>query len=188
MGDALLPMAQMDLHGSVQHAPADTGGRLAAGSHVAHPADKRFFSHSGACQASTNNLLQIPHPPQIADTSARPPIHSCRSGAPVTLLGANKAQLPCSLVVSSKEVGDELLHVVAINRLTPEAALAQVRLTFTVDTHGVILSASDTPAKLFGFQPRSMVGRSIALLLDLLQPTKGDQARLMAALEAMYVR
>lgn len=52
-------------------------------------------------------------------------------------------------------------------------ALNERRLALRVDSRGTILGVTDTPASLFGFPPESLLGRSLALVLDLLRHTEG---------------
>ncbi|KAG2430818.1 hypothetical protein HXX76_009794 [Chlamydomonas incerta] len=106
-----------------------------------------------------------------ANTSAPP--HSCRSGVAVSLCGFDEAEGPVTrpfkLQMQQRLVPKlgQRVHVLSLEQLTKEQAAAQRRLKLTVDMNGGITGADDAPAKLFGVDPKSLVGTALGELVDL---------------------
>ncbi|KXZ43615.1 hypothetical protein GPECTOR_85g345 [Gonium pectorale] len=111
--------------------------------------------------------------------AAAAPAYSCRRGVAVCLNtrgdehGNGPGLKPFRLTVQQRmaDGGGSKVHVVSLVPLTMEQALAERCLSLTADLTGTILEADDrTPAELFGADPRSLAGRSLAQLVDLFRP------------------
>ncbi|KAG2430820.1 hypothetical protein HXX76_009796 [Chlamydomonas incerta] len=107
------------------------------------------------------------------DANTPAPPHSCRSGVAVSLCGFDEAEGPVTrpfkLQMQQRLVPKlgQRVHVLSLERLTKEQAAAQRRLKLTVDMNGGITGADDAPAKLFGVDPKSLVGTALGELVDL---------------------
>ncbi|KAG2445087.1 hypothetical protein HYH02_008954 [Chlamydomonas schloesseri] len=107
------------------------------------------------------------------DANTPAPPHSCRSGVAVSLCGFSEAEGPVTrpfkLQMQQRLVPKlgQRVHVLSLEQLTAEQAAAQRRLKLTVDMNGGITGAEDAPAKLFGVDPKSLVGKALGELVDL---------------------
>ncbi|KAG2445088.1 hypothetical protein HYH02_008955 [Chlamydomonas schloesseri] len=108
------------------------------------------------------------------DANTPAPPHSCRSGVAVSLCGFSEAEGPVTRpfklqmqhrILPNK--GPNRVHVLSLEKLTPEQVASQRRLKLTVDMNGGITGAEDAPAKLFGVDPKSLVGKALGELVDL---------------------
>ncbi|PNH03659.1 Tiny macrocysts protein B [Tetrabaena socialis] len=108
-----------------------------------------------------------------------PPRHSCRSGLAVSLT-AYSEQLgpitkPFRLSMQPRLVGGgsggAKVHIVAMEEVSMEEALAERRLRLTLDLRGTITDTDETaPVGLFGVCPVDLRGKSIAQFIDLFKP------------------
>lgn len=69
---------------------------------------------------------------------------------------------PAPLPFFPLQVGDTMLHVVRVEPSDWERGMQERRLALTVDEHGTVLQASDSPMALFGFSAATVVGNNIA--------------------------
>jgi hypothetical protein len=90
------------------------------------------------------------------------------------------------LAISSREEDEEQQHVVQIEVLSTEQALALQRLTLQMDASGCILQASDAPQALFGFRPAALVGQNLASCLDVFRLQQ--ESELQAGIKALAAR
>lgn len=97
---------------------------------------------------------------------AKVPICSCRKGAPVVLITANRAQIPAKLEISTREQGDENIYIVKMKPVTFPVALNDRRVSLHIDARGVVLDISNTPQSTFGFKPSILVGRNLHDIID----------------------
>lgn len=117
-----------------------------------------------------------------AAIAAPPPFH-----ATLDRCFTNSQQVPFKISVSTREqAGQEVQHVVLLQKLTWDEALALKRLSVTVDDAGTILNAVAGSTSLFGFRPAMLVGRSVAQLLDVFEPLKDNRARLTHCLVRIW--
>lgn len=54
-------------------------------------------------------------------------------------------------------------------------ALDERRLKLVLDSHGIVTWASPSPSSLYGFDPQSLVGNSIAYVVDVLRPDAASE-------------
>ncbi|KAG2454201.1 hypothetical protein HYH02_001236 [Chlamydomonas schloesseri] len=106
-----------------------------------------------------------------------PPPYSCRSGVTLSLCGYDESEGPVDVPfrmrlqqrLSTTPKGPGRVHVMAFERRTREQAVSERRMRLTVDLSGTITSADPAPASLFGVDPRHVLGRSLADLVDVFQ-------------------
>ncbi|KAG2430819.1 hypothetical protein HXX76_009795 [Chlamydomonas incerta] len=108
------------------------------------------------------------------DANTPAPPYSCRSGVAVSLCGFSEAEGPVTRpfklqmqhrILPNK--GLNRVHVLSLEQLTKEQVVSEHRLKLTVDMNGGITGADDAPAKLFGVDPKSLVGKALGELVDL---------------------
>lgn len=115
-------------------------------------------------------------------------MRSCRNGVPVVLVSSTKAHVSCKLTVHTRDLADEVQHVVQVQCITLAEALDERRLSLIIDATGVIQSASSVPLALFGLKPAGLVGRNLCEIVDILKPLKDDEEQLRNVLSAIYTR
>lgn len=114
--------------------------------------------------------------------NAAPPPHSCRSGLAVLMqvTGAQgrRTSAPFRLFMRKRMGMDEPFSVCSLQQCTLAFALDERRLLLELDAAtGLVQSVSNSPAQLFGFDPRVLVGKTVASCLDIFKqprrPTGG---------------
>ncbi|KXZ43099.1 hypothetical protein GPECTOR_102g52 [Gonium pectorale] len=120
--------------------------------------------------------------PGRPDAPAPPaPPQSCRSGVPVYLSGHTArdgpVRLPFRLRIEPRliEGGERRVYAVSLSKITEEEALSHRRLRLEVEMDGTISSAGPSPESLFGVNAESLVGTSIAQLLDAFAPLRQQE-------------
>ncbi|KAG2445524.1 hypothetical protein HXX76_000139 [Chlamydomonas incerta] len=122
---------------------------------------------------------------ELDATSPAPP-HSCRSGVAVSLCGFAEVEGPvtrplCMLRMQHRILpgkGLTRVHVLSLEQLSKNQVAAHRRLKLAVDMNGGITGAEDAPAELFGVDPRALVGKALADLVDLFRATGEQQGPL----------
>ncbi|KAG2432647.1 hypothetical protein HXX76_008987 [Chlamydomonas incerta] len=130
------------------------------------------------------HLLAVPPGKSWGDNAAAAavshgvsPPYSCRSGVTLSLCGYDESEGPVDVPfrmrlqqrLSTTPKGPGRVHVMAFERRTREQAVAERRMRLTVDLSGTITAADPAPAALFGVDPRHVIGRSLADLVDVFQ-------------------
>lgn len=101
--------------------------------------------------------------------------YGCRSSL-TTLIGTTpRTQRPVKLNIRSTEEGGEPQHVIKLLPSSLARGLDERRVRLHVSPAGMVLDVSgDNPTSLFGFDPRVLVGRSLAEVVDVMrQPGLG---------------
>ncbi|GAX73349.1 hypothetical protein CEUSTIGMA_g802.t1 [Chlamydomonas eustigma] len=102
------------------------------------------------------------------------PPYSCRSGLPVCLMGtSDEGPVPKPYKIKIKtrrlEKLGEATTIVEMEKCTMTQALDERRLTVITDQQGIIIKVGESPAALFGINPKDMVGKAISSYVDVLQ-------------------
>eukprot|EP00798_Chlamydomonas_sp_ICE-L_P028477 gene28477-31628_t len=123
--------------------------------------------------------------------NSAPPPYSCRSGLSMLLQGGQGDQLsqlrpkislgeaplmfPFKLQMSRRTWVDEVYHVMTLQHLSIEEALDERRLRLVMDENGTVSEVGDSPSSLFGFEPSTMLGLNISVILDVLKQGTGNR-------------
>ncbi|KXZ48338.1 hypothetical protein GPECTOR_28g744 [Gonium pectorale] len=152
---------------------------------------------------------------EMAPMGARTPPSSCRAGAVHSLVSSNGVHVPVRVVITSREVSGVHMIIAHVNRVTPEEALDEQRLSITTDQHGHIVSINATSIlphagsstagmqqqsavptvgdpgsatgrpQIFGFPPENLVGRKLYEAVDIFYEWHGQGHSVMHAVKAL---
>ncbi|KAG2487286.1 hypothetical protein HYH03_014127 [Edaphochlamys debaryana] len=147
-----------------------------------------------------------------AETSlVKPPPSSCRANAVHSLVSSNGVHVPVRSIITSREIGGVHMNIVRVHRVTPEEALDEQRMHFTVNQHGHVTSitaphhgapaliagagataaaaAGPPPEKpqAFGFAPENALNRKLYELVDIFQEWHGQGHSVMHAVKALGI-
>jgi len=131
-----------------------------------------------------NSLMPPPfsllHGKWMKEAGTKVPKQSCRSGATVVMLGANKAPLPIRPKIMTREVEDSEQHLVQVEMSSWERGMDERQLVLTLDTHGNIIATNKALTSLFGFRVEELVGRSVACIVDVLAQLRDELESVLA--------
>ncbi|GAX73356.1 hypothetical protein CEUSTIGMA_g809.t1 [Chlamydomonas eustigma] len=103
------------------------------------------------------------------------PPYSCRTGLTVCLMAASDEgpkPKPYKLRVKTKRSDKqafESTHIVDLTASSMEQALDERRLSIVTDQMGLVIRVGGSPASLFGFDPKAMIGNHVSNYIDVFQ-------------------